>query len=165
MKKYLIILAAALAVCAFSGCEEKTKFPYIPVEKPDDSTPPTGADPATYSVTYKIDKVLQSTPDNTGGIDIANKFDFFGSVRMTLNVSPTATTLSYTNGEIPFYPFDELLPEGTIACDLDTSTTPNVLRLKDSQVVFATFESDGFTISFHLDCKSITYKYKLKSIN
>ena len=40
MKKYAIILTAALFVCAFSGCDEEAPLPYIPVEKPDDNTPP-----------------------------------------------------------------------------------------------------------------------------
>ena len=34
MKKYAIILTAALFVCAFSGCDEEAPLPYIPVEKP-----------------------------------------------------------------------------------------------------------------------------------
>ncbi len=40
MKKYAIILTAALFVCAFSGCDEETTLPYNPVEKPDNNTPP-----------------------------------------------------------------------------------------------------------------------------
>ena len=51
MKKYAIILTAALFVCAFSGCDEETTLPYIPVEKPDNNTPPEGDDPDTYTVT------------------------------------------------------------------------------------------------------------------
>ena len=47
MKKYAIILTAALFVCAFSGCDEETTLPYIPVEKPDNNTPPEGDDPYT----------------------------------------------------------------------------------------------------------------------
>ena len=49
MKKYAIILTAALFVCAFSGCDEEAPLPYIPVEKPDDNTPPEGDDPDTYT--------------------------------------------------------------------------------------------------------------------
>lgn len=55
MKKYAIILTAALFVCAFSGCDEEAPLPYIPVEKPDDNTPPEGDDPDTYTVAYRLD--------------------------------------------------------------------------------------------------------------
>ena len=51
MKKYAIILTAALFVCAFSGCDEEATLPYIPVEKPDNNTPPEGDDPDTYTDT------------------------------------------------------------------------------------------------------------------
>lgn len=165
MKKYAFILAAVLLACAFSGCEDEATLPFIPVEKPDDSNPPTGEDPDTYTVTYGLDKVLLCAPENTNGTNIIGKFDFFSRTRMTLNVSPTQTSVVFDNGDIPFYPYAEKLPEGAIPCELDTNASPNVLRIKDTNTVLATFEKDGFTISFQLDCKSLTYKYKFKSIN
>lgn len=91
MKKYAIILTAALFVCAFSGCDEEATLPYIPVEKPDDNTPPEGDDPDTYTVAYRLDKVLLCAPENPNGTDIYGKLDYFPSLRMTLNVSPLAT--------------------------------------------------------------------------
>lgn len=165
MKKYAIILAAALLAGTFAGCEDEATLPYIPVEKPDDTTPPDGKDPATHTVTYRLDKVLLCAPENTNGTNIIGKFNFFASMRMTLSVSPTKTTLVLDNGEIPFYPFSEKLPAGEIECELDTNVSPNVLRIKGSETEIATFENDGFTISFQLDCKSLTYKYKFRSLN
>ena len=145
MKKYAIILTAALFVCAFSGCDEETTLPYIPVEKPDNNTPPEGDDPDTYTVTY-------------------GKLDYFPSLRMTLNVSPLATTVTFDNGDIPFVPFPEALSEGPIQCVLDSNVIPNGLRVKGSDTVIATFEQDGFTTQFQLDSKLLTYKYKFKSL-
>lgn len=165
MKKYVIILAAALLAGSLTGCEDDATLPFIPVEKPDDNTPPSGDDPATHTVTYRLDKVLLCAPENTEGTDLIGKFDFFAATRMTLRVSPTKTTVVFENGDIPFYPFAEKLPEGEIPCELNTNVTPNVLRIKDTETVLATFENDGFTMSFRLDCKSLTYKYKFKSIN
>ena len=87
MKKYAIILTAALFVCAFSGCDEETTLPYIPVEKPDNNTPPEGDDPDTYTVAYRLDKVLLCAPENPNGTDIYGKLDYF-SIRCT---SPTTS--------------------------------------------------------------------------
>lgn len=165
MKKYAIILAAALLAGSLTGCEDDATLPFIPVEKPDDKTPSSGDDPATHTVTYRLDKVLLCAPENTGGTNIIDKFDFFASTRMTLSISPTKTTVVFDNGDIPFYPFAEKLPDGEIQCELDTNVTPNVLRTKETGTVLATFENDGFTMSFQLDCKQLTYKYKFKSIN
>ena len=69
MKKYVIMIAAALSACAFSSCDEETTLPHIPVEKPEDNTPPSGEDPETYTVTYRLDKVLLCSPDNTNGLE------------------------------------------------------------------------------------------------
>lgn len=109
MKKYAIILTATLFVCAFSGCDEEATLPYIPVEKPDDNTPPEGDDPDTYTVAYRLDKVLLCAPENPNGTNIYGKLDYFPSLRMTLNVSPLATTVVFDNGDIPFVPFPEAL--------------------------------------------------------
>ena len=164
MKKYVIMIAAALSACAFSSCDEETTLPYIPVEKPEDNTPPSGEDPETYTVTYRLDKVLLCSPDNTNGLDISGKLDYFSPLRMTLNVSPLATTVTFDNGDIPFVPFPEALSEGPIQCVLDSNVIPNVLRVKGSDTIIATFEQDGFTTQFQLDSKLLTYKYKFKRL-
>lgn len=98
------------------------------------------------------------------GTDIYGKLDYFPSLRMTLNVSPLATTVTFDNGDIPFVPFPEALSEGPIQCVLDSNVIPNGLRVKGSDTVIATFEQDGFTTQFQLDSKLLTYKYKFKSL-
>lgn len=163
MKKYAIILIAALFACAFSACDEETALPYIPVEKPD-PTPPSGENPDTYTVIYRLDKVLLCPPENPKGTDIFRKLDYFSSLRMTLDVSPLKITVTFDNGDVPFSPFAEALPEGPVECELDSNTTPNVLRIRGTETVIATFEQDGFSTQFQLDSKLLTYKYIFKPL-
>lgn len=166
MKQFAFLLIAACSFALLSGCEEKQTLPYIPVEEPEDSTPATGEDADPLTVNYELDKVLQCDPVNTNGTDITDKLDFFATrARMSVSISPTGTRFTFENGEqIPFYPFAEEF-QSPIDCELDTAVVPNELRRKDTGEVLATFENDGFVISFHLDSQHITYKYKFKSVN
>lgn len=160
MKKYALLLAAALFVSAFSACDDETTLPYIPYEEDKTETPTEGEDPDIITNTYRLNQVLQCSPENPSGVDIFGKLDFFATLRMTVSVSATGAVVEFDNGDIPFLPFTEALPEGEIECDLDHSTIPNVLRIRDTGTVIATFEKDGFTTTFQLDCKQLTYKYK-----
>lgn len=160
MKKYALLLAAALFVSAFSACDDETTLPYIPYEEDKTETPTEGEDPDIITNTYRLNQVLQCSPENPSGVDIFGKLDFFATLRMTVSVSATGAVVRFDNGEVPFLPFTEALPEGEIECDLDHSTIPNVLRIRDTGTVIATFEKDGFTTTFQLDCKQLTYKYK-----
>lgn len=111
-------------MCAFSGCDEETTLPYIPVEKPDNNTPPEGDDPDTYTVTYRLDKVLLCAPENPNGTDIYGKLDYFPSLRMTLNVSPLATTVTFDNGDIPFVPFPKRCPKAPSSVCWTATSSP-----------------------------------------
>ncbi len=166
MKQIAIFLITVCTIAFLSGCEEKQTLPYIPVEETDEEIPHEGEDVDPLTVNYQLDKVLQCDPVNTDGTDITNKLDFFSSpARISVSISPTKTLFTFENGElIPFYPFAEEL-QSPVECELDTAVVPNELRRKDTGEVLATFENDGFVISFHLDSKSLTYKYKFKSIN
>lgn len=166
MRKLTLLLAVALIACALPACEEETTLPYDPVENPDDNTPPVEdpEDPEPQTVTYRIAEVRQYSPDNAMGVELTDKFDFFATPRMTIVTSPSKTTFAFDNGEVPFLPFATELPEGEIECELDTSVSPNVLRIKDTETVLATFDAQGFRMSFQLDCKSLSYSYKFKSI-
>ena len=101
MKKYAIILTAALFVCAFSGCDEETTLPYIPVEKPDNNTPPEGDDPDTYTVAYRLDKVLLCAPENPNGTDIYGKLDYFPSYRSPKRCPKAPSSVCWTATSSP----------------------------------------------------------------
>ena len=75
-----------------------------------------------------------------------------------LGIPVTVVTEDGTMGARGFV--TEALPEGKIQCDLDHSVIPNVLRIRDTDTVIATFEKDGFTTEFQLDSKLLSYKYK-----
>ncbi|WP_290534369.1 hypothetical protein [Alistipes sp.] len=160
MKKYALLLAATLLVSAFSACDEETTLPYIPYEEDETETPTEGEDPEAVTNTYCLKQVLQCSPENPNGVDIFGKLDFFATLRMTVSVSATGAVVEFDNGDVPFLPFAEALPEGKIECDLDHNVIPNVLRIRDTETVIATFEKDGFTTEFQLDSKLLSYKYK-----
>lgn len=160
MKKYALLLAATLLVSAFSACDEETTLPYIPYEEDETETPTEGEDPEAVTNTYCLKQVLQCSPENPNGVDIFGKLDFFATLRMTVSVSATGAVVEFDNGDVPFLPFAEALPEGKIECDLDHNVIPNVLRIRDTETVIATFEKDGFTTEFQLDSKLLRYKYK-----
>lgn len=160
MKKYALLLAATLLVSAFSACDEETTLPYIPYEEDETETPTEGEDPEAVTNTYCLKQVLQCSPENPNGVDIFGKLDFFATLRMTVSVSATGVVVEFDNGDVPFLPFAEALPEGKIECDLDHNVIPNVLRIRDTETVIATFEKDGFTTEFQLDSKLLSYKYK-----
>lgn len=160
MKKYALLLAATLLVSAFSACDEETTLPYIPYEEDETETPTEGEDPEAVTNTYCLKQVLQCSPENPNGVDIFGKLDFFATLRMTVSVSATGAVVEFDNGDVPFLPFAEALPEGKIECDLDHNVIPNVLRIRDTETVIATFEKDDFTTEFQLDSKLLSYKYK-----
>lgn len=160
MKRYALLLAAACTLCTFSACDDEPTLPYIPYEEEQTNVPEEGEDPEPTTNTYRLGRVLQCSPENPNGVDLYGKFDFFSTLRMTVSVSATGAVVEFDNGEIPFLPFAEALPEGPIECVLDQTVIPNELRIRDTKTVIATFEKDGFTTEFQLDCKQLTYKYK-----
>ena len=80
---------------------------------------------------------------------------------MTIKQSPTKLLVSIDDSNSPFDAWGVELPEGDMECTLDTSVVPNELRTVDG-LLLATFESNGFTVSFQLDCDQLTYKYKFQ---
>lgn len=91
MKKYAIISLLA-AACAFVSCEEV-------------SDKMSSDFPSDYTINYGLRQVLQYDPMNINGIDVVDKFDFFSTLRFTIEVHDGKMThLEFSNGEVPFSP-------------------------------------------------------------
>ena len=164
MKKLFLILAMACAAATFYSCKEESEFPYIPYEKDEQEIPANGEDAQSQTVNYKLGQVLLCDPANPNGIDICGKFDFFSTVTMSVIQSPVGMKVKMDKGTVPFNAWDIEIPEDGVDCELDMEVVPNELRVKDTETVIATFEKDGFTVSFQLDSDQLTYKYKFQSI-
>lgn len=159
MKRKLLVLTIASVLFALAGCQDKgDRYPAI-----DDPETPVG--PKGDAAVYTIKQLLQCDPANPQGINIADKFDFFEGLKLKLWFTDgEAHTMEFTNGDrIPFYPFDFEVPAGKIECVLDETAEPAELRIKATDQLIAVKENGALTISFHLDSKLITYKYKLRT--
>ena len=112
MKKYALILTCAAACAALTGCE-------------DVSDRMSSDYPSTYDIKYGIRQVLQYDPMNINGIDVAEKFDFFGTLRFTIHVKDNRmASLEFSNGDVPFSPYAFEIPSGEVECYLDTEALP-----------------------------------------
>lgn len=152
MKRYALFFTLAAALFACPACE-------------DVSDEMTSDYPDNYTINYGIRQVMQYDPMNINGIDVAGKFEFFSTLRFTIRVTDSKmTALSFSNGDVPFSPFAFEVPEGEVACELDTEALPNALRIKPSGEVIAYFQNGEFVIPFQLDSKSLSYKYTFKEI-
>ena len=163
MKKLTLILALAFAATTFSSCKEESDFPYIPYEKEEQKIPSDGEDVQSQTINYRLSKVLLCEPANPAGIDLMQKFDFFGTVSMAITQSPTGIKAKIENGNVPFSAWNFEIPAEEFECDFDMDAVPNELRIKGTKTVVATYENDGFTVTFQLDSDQLTYKYKFQS--
>ena len=80
MKKYAIISLLA-AACAFVSCEEV-------------SDKMSSDFPSDYTINYGLRQVLEYDPMNINGIDVVDKFDFFSTLRFTIEVHDGKMTSS-----------------------------------------------------------------------
>ena len=163
MKKLTWILAMAFVAATFSSCKEESEFPYIPYEKEEQEIPTDWEDVQSQTINYRLGKVLLCEPANPAGIDLVNKLDFFNSVSMTITQSPTGVKATINQGNVPFSAWNFEIPAEEFECDFDTDVVPNELRIKGTKSVVATYENDGFTVTFQLDSDQLTYKYKFQS--
>lgn len=152
MKKRVFILTMVSAMFSLFSCDNGLT---------DQMTPDY---PKDGDVTYGIRQVMQYDPMNINGIDVAGKFDFFSTLKLTIHITDSKiTAMTYTNGDVPFSPYDFEIPTGRFDCVLDTEVLPNVLRIKGTNNVIAIYKKGEFIVPFQLDSKALSYEYTFKN--
>jgi len=154
MKNYKLYIPTLLIALFFFGCEEEI------------SNQMSADFPQDYDIEYEIRQVMQYDPLNINGIDISEKLDFFSTVRFTLNYTGgEITSLSYSNGDVPFSPFGfEADSQIDAECELNYDVLPNELRIKGTENVVAYFQNGEFIMPFQLDCGSISYRFTFADV-
>ncbi|MDD4778069.1 MAG: hypothetical protein PHV53_07250 [Fermentimonas sp.] len=154
MKLYRFLIMMIIASVALTGCKDNTSNQMSDEFKTD------------YDIEYGIRQVLQYDPMNISGINLANKVDFFKTLRFTLQYrGGKLSKVIYSNGDVPFSPFNfETESEFEAECELDYNAAPNELRIKGTDKVIAYYQNGEFTMPFQLDCSSINYKYTFTNI-
>ncbi len=154
MKRNLLFFAVIAVLLSFAGCNT------------DDRYLMNKDYPADYDVEYGIRQVMQYDEVNINGIDVATKFAFFETLRFTIHFTDSKiSAVTFTNGDVPFSPYDFTVPTEKVACYLNTDVLPNELRITATEQVLAYYKSGEFTVPFKLDCQALDYKYTFKSVN
>ncbi|MDY9919391.1 MULTISPECIES: hypothetical protein [Proteiniphilum] len=154
MKKYAFILIVVSVLVAIVSCEDENR------------TQISSDYPSDYDINYGLFHVYQYDEVNINGIDLAKKFDFFETFRLTLHYTDNKiSAVTFSNGDVPFSPYSYEIPAGKVDAYLNTSVLPNELRLTESDKLIAYYVNGEFSIPFKLDCPSLDYKYTFKSIN
>ena len=154
MKQNVLMITIISVLLSFSGCNTDERL------KMDSDYP------ADYDIQYGIRQVMQYDEININGIDIAAKMPFFETFRLTIHYTNSKiSAITYSNGDVPFSPYNFELPNGKIDCYLDTQALPNELRIKGTDNVIAYFQNGEFSVPFKLDCPLLSYKYTFKSVN
>ena len=154
MKQNVLMITIISVLLSFSGCNTDERL------KMDSDYP------ADYDIQYGIRQVMQYDEININGIDIAAKMPFFETFRLTIHYTNSKiSAITYSNGDVPFSPYNSELPNGKIDCYLDTQALPNELRIKGTDNVIAYFQNGEFSVPFKLDCPLLSYKYTFKSVN
>ena len=152
MKKFVWLLSILYVMTGISGCKGLE----------------TAADPDyddNATIQWHLREVLQYDPININGINLIEEFDFFSTLGFTIyRTDGKFTEIEFDNGNIPFYPFNFTIPEGKVACELNTDVSPYELRLKDTGDVVAYFSNGEFYIPFVLDCVELSYKYRFGEV-
>lgn len=151
MKKIMTYLAAAAGLLLAASCQP------VSTEMDPDY-------PSDYDISYALGKVLEKDPVNVTGIDVCPYFDFFKTFRFTIHVKGgKMSSFTIENGDVPFYPFNCVEGE-EIECRFDGESSPNVLRIKETDEVIAIFDRGECYLPFQLDCEQLNYEYRFREI-
>lgn len=154
MKKNIIIFTVISVLLSLSGCDTTDRLQSESEYYGD------------YEINYGIRQAMQYDEVNINGIDLAAKFPFFETFRLTIHYTDSKISgVTLSNGDVPFSPYNFEIPAGKVDCYLDTNVLPNELRIKGTTNVIAYFQSGELSIPFKLDCQSLDYKYTFKSVN
>jgi len=154
MKKNVLIFTIVAVLFSFSGCDGTDRL------KMDLDYP------ADFNINYGIRQVMQYDEVNINGIDLAAKFPFFETFKLTIHYTDSKISgVTFSNGDVPFSPYAFEIPAGKVDCYLDTDVLPNELRISGTKNVIAYYQKGEFTVPFKLDCPALDYKYTFKSIN
>lgn len=153
MRKYVLIVTVVSVLLVLVSCED------------DNRTKISSDYPSDFDINYGLFHVYQYDEVNINGIDLASKFDFFNTFRLTLHYTDNKiSAVTFDNGDVPFSPYSYEIPSGKVDAYLNTNVLPNELRLTGSEKVIAYYVNGEFSIPFKLDCPSLDYKYTFKSI-
>lgn len=152
MFKYISHIAVAVSLLLLASCEQVS----TEADKNYDGT---------YDITYALGSVIEKDPVNISGIDVYPYFDFFGSLNFVINVvDGKMVSFTYDNGEIPFSAHKFAMPSGRTECEFDDTVSPNVLKIKGTDDVVATFVNGELIVPFVLDCEEISYEFHFKEV-
>ncbi|HCB89821.1 MAG TPA: hypothetical protein DEP71_11140 [Porphyromonadaceae bacterium] len=153
MRKCALTVTVVSVLLALASCEDDSRTKMLSDYHSD------------FDINYGLFHVYQYDEVNINGIDLASKFDFFNTFRLTLHYTDNEiSAVTFDNGDVPFSPYSYEIPSGKVDAYLNTNVLPNELRLTDSEKVIAYYVNGEFSIPFKLDCPSLDYKYTFKSI-
>lgn len=154
MKKNLLIFTVVSVLLSLSGCDNSDRL------RMDSDYP------ANFDINYGLRQVMQYDEVNINGIDLAPKFPFFESLKLTIHYTDSKISgVTFSNGDVPFSPYNFVVPSGKVDCYLETNVLPNELRITGTNNVIAYFQKGEFSVPFKLDCSALDYKYTFKSVN
>ena len=152
MKRYALLSIAAAFFLFLQGCSQVSNQ-MDPGASPD------------RDIVYTLRQVLEYDPVNVNGVDVCKYFDFFSTLRFTIQVRDGKMSyLQFSEGDIPFSVLGFEVGDAPVACHLDTDVLPYALRIDSTGEAVAYFRNGEFYIPFVLDCQDISYEYRFREI-
>lgn len=157
MKKVLYMLLLAAAMVAAASCVKFGPNLEDTIFSEDFDT--------DYEITYGLREVLQADPSAPSGKNIVDECEFFKNFHMTIIFEKGVVAgVEFDHDKMPYDIFPYAIPQGRQSAYYDTEAVPHVLRLTSGEEI-AKFVGGEFIIPFTLDCESISYTYKFKTLD